>query len=343
MKSSRIAALVGALAGGLLIVGCGGDEETTTSTALTQQQIIEQATPAVVRISGRTDESQQLLYGDTKFSGTGVVYKADDGATRILTNAHVIEGQTGLTAEFSDGTKSSLRVLGSAPCQDVAVLEMVNPPAEVATMSLGESGGVAVADPVIAMGFPSSVERSGTATVTSPQGTIVNADVQGTQVSPDLPTYPALIEHSATLNPGHSGGPLLDEQGLVVGLNTLASDTDQYYAISVDQVKSLLPTLEAGNDQVNLGWSLLAGDGATAQSITDETGLDWSGTVMVTGVSPNTPADDAVLASSGDPAAVTPGDGIFTINGTKVKNVPQVCKILQGFTPGTRSRSRRPT
>jgi S1-C subfamily serine protease len=88
----------------------------------------------------------------------------------------------------------------------------------------------------------------------------------------------------------------------------------------------LLESLEAGNDQVNIGWSIVAGDGPTAT----EAGLDdeYAGSVLVLGVTKGSPADTA------EPDGVTFGDAIFTLNGSKVRNVPQVCKILESASPG---------
>ena len=321
MNKSGTRFLVCLAALGSALVGCGGGDSTTTST-LSQQDVIAKATPATAKLTGRV--------GDNRVGGTGIIYSTGAGP-RVLTNDHVVAGTTALTAEVDD-TRYTARVLGEAPCSDLAVLELVNAPADLATLTLGTSTGVQSADPVISMGFPITAQRAGSASVTTTTGTVSNPDVVGNQISPDLPEYPALIQHTATINPGNSGGPLLDGQGAVIGVNTIGSGAateNQSYAIAIDRVKPLLPELEAGQDQVNLGWNLASGDGPAAiQNLGRSLAVRYHNTVAVLGVSPGSPADQA------KPDAVTPLDALFSINGSDVTTVPQVCKILESGSPG---------
>ena len=194
-------------------------------------------------------------------------------------------------------------------------------------MTLGESGGLASADPVVSLGYPITAQRGGSAGVTSTTGDVSNPDVVGNQVSPDLPEYPALIQHTASVNPGNSGGPLLDDSGNVVGINTLGRPArqNQSYAISMDHVKGLLPDLEAGNDQLNVGWNIVAGEGEGAKEYLGALAPLYKQSVVVRGVTPGSPAEKA---------DITPLDGILKINGSSVENVPQVCKILESAGPG---------
>lgn len=324
MLKARGMFALGAIAGTALIAGCGGgsDESDEPAEPATKdpQTIISEASPAVVKLTGRA--------GDEKVGGTGVLYETDQGP-RVITNAHVVEGTTALSAELTDGGKYTARVVGSAPCQDIAVVELVNAPPDLATMSLGESAGIISADPVVALGYPLTAQRGGSAGITSTTGDVSNADVVGNQISPDLPEYPALIQHTATINPGNSGGPLLDDSGAVVGINTLSSAgttvENQFYAITIDHVKALLPSLEAGNDQVNLGWNIVSGEGEAAREYLGSFASAYKNSVLVVGVAPGSPAE------KGD---VTELDGLFEINGSSVENVPQVCKILESASPG---------
>jgi S1-C subfamily serine protease len=318
--------VLGALAGLLLVAGCGGDDdEPEEPTTLTPQEVIEQATPAVVKLDGRTEGT----FGeDARVGGTGILYSTDAGP-RVLTNAHVVDGTTALSGELSDGQKYSANVVASAPCQDIAVVELANLPADAATLTLGESADLASADPVVSLGYPLTAQRGGSAGVTSTTGDVSNPDVVGNQISPDLPEYPQLIQHTATVNPGNSGGPLLDDTGNVVGINTLGTAggevEDQSYAIDIDHAKTLLPDLEAGNDQLNVGWNIVAGEGPRAQEELRGLSALYKSSVLVLGVAPGSPAEKA---------DITPFDGILEINGSSVENVPQVCKILESAGPG---------
>jgi S1-C subfamily serine protease len=308
---------------GCVLVGCGGGGESSTTT-LSSQDVIAKATPATVKLTGRA--------GDSRVGGTGIVYSTTAGP-RVITNDHVVAGTTALTAEVND-TRYTARILGEAPCSDLAVLELVNAPTDLATLTLGTSNGLQPAESVISMGFPITAQRSGSASVTTTTGTISNPNVVGNQISPDLPEYPALIQHTATVNPGNSGGPLLDDQAQVIGVNTISSAgagtvENQSYAIAIDRVKPLLPQLEAGNDQVNLGWKIVSGDGPELiQTVGRSTAARYRGTVAVLGVTPGSAADQA------KPDSVTTGDALFSINGSDVKTVAQVCKILESASPG---------
>jgi S1-C subfamily serine protease len=311
---------IGAVGGLLLVAGCGGGDDETTTSTLTPQDVIEQATPSVVKLTGRA--------GDEKVGGSGIVYSTDQGP-RVLTNAHVVEGTTALSGELSDGQKYNARVVASAPCQDVAVVELVNAPTDLAPLTLGDSDSVGAADAMVSLGYPSTAQRHGSAGITSTTGDVSNPDVVGNQISPDLPEYPALIQHTATLNPGNSGGPLIDDTGEVVGVNTLSGagggSENQFYAISINQVETLLPGLEAGNDQLNLGWNIVAGEGPTSKSILHNLSSAYRNSVLVLGVTPGSPAEKADVAAL---------DGMVKINNSSVENVPQVCKILESASPG---------
>ncbi len=326
-----------------VLVGCGGGDEddgggTTEPVVLTSQEIIAKATPATVKLSGRL--------GDAKVGGTGVLYSTDAGA-RVLTNAHVVQGLSTITAEV-EGDNVTARRVGTAPCQDLAVLELVNAPPDLVTMPLGESATVESADEVVALGFPITAQRSGSASITSTTGEVSNADVVGNEISPDLPEYPQLIQHTATVNPGNSGGPLINEAGEVVGINTLSSAGSdvvegQSYAISIDHVKSILPTLEAGQDQVALGWNLLPLEFVPPEELAvdliEQFGIS-SGLAVRVANSIVGSGDKGLYnlgSEPGSPAAkaqIVQGDLIKEINGSSVKTIPQVCKILESASPG---------
>jgi S1-C subfamily serine protease len=322
---NRSASLFAALAlTAALIVGCGGDDDDDTTTepvALTPAEIQEMVGPAIVNITGRL--------GDEKAGGTGILYSTDEGV-RVLTNDHVVAGTTALKVEV-EGQSYAARILGEAPCQDIAVLELPSAGStELTTATFGESTGLESGEEVTALGFPTT--GGGSKALATTPGTVTTPQIEGKQISPDLPFYPSLILHTATLNPGNSGGPLLNAQGEVVGVNTLSgggSSENQFYAISIDHIKPLLEGLEAGNDQVNLGWNIAAGNGPTVVELFGEDfATVYGGGVIVLGVTNGLPADEA------KDFPIETLDRILEINGSRVSNVPQVCKILEGTSPG---------
>jgi S1-C subfamily serine protease len=332
--------LATAAAGALSLgaVGCGGDDDGDEPQPLDPQEVISQSSPGTVEIYGK--------YGDEAFGGSGFIY--DEGPpVRILTNSHVVEGLTGLQVKVGDQLPTvSARVVAQAPCDDVAVLELPSPPAEVTTLPLGDSDTVESGASVTALGYPGNFQRYKQQQVSSTQGTVSNPDLVGNQISDDLPQYPALIQHTAALNPGNSGGPLVDEFGEVVGINTLSRSgkgaQGQYYSIDVNTVETLLPDLEAGTDRAYVGWAIAPLDlvpldvriadyiasydfsVATARANVNFDQRELNGLYVLGDVDSGSPADKKIFG----------GDLITDIDGTSVETVNQVCKILQSKSPG---------
>ena len=146
--------------------------------------------------------------------GAGTIVK-DDGT--ILTALHVVRGATTITVRFADGTQSAATVTASTPAQDIAVLSPATLPGVVVAATLG--GGVGVGDEVFAVGNPLGYAASLSGGVVSALDRTVT--IQGT-------TLTGLIQTDAAVNPGNSGGPLVNKAGQVVGVVTaLANPSGQ--------------------------------------------------------------------------------------------------------------------
>ncbi len=144
--------------------------------------------------------------------GAGTVVK-DDGT--ILTALHVVSGATTITVRFADGTQSAATVATATPAQDIAVLTPATLPEVVVPATLG--GGVGIGDEVFAVGNPLGYMGSLSAGVVSALNRTVT--IHGT-------TLTGLIQTDASVNPGNSGGPLVNKAGQVVGVVTaLANPT----------------------------------------------------------------------------------------------------------------------
>lgn len=327
----------------LLAYGCGGSGDSTSSAPepLTSQEIIAKAKPATVELFGKV--------GDDLVGGTGVIYDAENG--RIITNAHVIEGVSALQVKIGDTLPTvPARVVGQSPCDDLAVVELAQRPDALQSLPIGDSSTVQGGDDVIALGYPASFQHARQQTVSSTEGSVSNPSVVGNEIGIDLPKYSSLIEHQAPINHGNSGGPLVNTEGEVIGINSLTSapigNQGQYYAISSNQVKNLLPTLESGNSPGYVGWSVvpmplvsdeqLAVDyinsgayedlsAATALKFARDDKKKFNGLYVVS--SPNgTPANKA---------KVYHGDLITAVNGTHVETIAELCKILQSQSAGS--------
>ena len=136
--------------------------------------------------------------------GSGVIV-ADDGT--IVTANHVIAGATKITVTFYDGTTTSAAVVSTNPKADVAVLSPAALPQVIVPAALG--GGASVGAPVVAVGNPLGLADSVSAGVVSGLDRTART-AEG--------TYSGLIQFDASVNPGSSGGPLLDARGLVIGI-----------------------------------------------------------------------------------------------------------------------------
>lgn len=193
------AAVVGGLLTGLVLAGAGalagaGPGSADRSEAV--RDVYRRAVPAVVGVSA-----------DDR-TGSGFLVDADG---HVVTNAHVIGDDREVTVEVS-GRRIAATVRGVEPSVDVAVLTLEGPPDEVPPLSFAGDEALRVGDPVVAIGAPFGL-----------QGSLSTGVVSGLRRQIDSPNGFAItgvIQTDAALNPGNSGGPLLDLSGRVVGVAT---------------------------------------------------------------------------------------------------------------------------
>ena len=185
--------------------------------------------------------------------GTGSGFVIDTSKGLILTNNHVVTLESDtvgtLTVRFAHDPKEyPAKVIGRSPAYDVALVKVDAPSSALHAVPFGDSSKIQVGEKAIAIGNPFGLESSVTAGIVSAVGrTFEGSDNLATNV----------IQTDAAVNPGNSGGPLLDSSGAVIGINTAilspatsGSGQGQFagvaFAIPVNLVKSLLPELEAG-------------------------------------------------------------------------------------------------
>jgi S1-C subfamily serine protease len=170
--------------------------------------------PSLVLITTR-------LAGDRAATGAGVVVNADG---TVLTALHVVDGAESITISFSDGTNAGADIAERSPQTDIATLRPHRLPETVVPAVLG--GAVQVGAPVFAVGHPLGLTDSLSAGVVSALDRTVT--VEGTR------KLEHLIQFDAAVNPGNSGGPLLNRAGQVVGIVTgLANPTDQSLFVGI--------------------------------------------------------------------------------------------------------------
>jgi S1-C subfamily serine protease len=154
-------------------------------------------------------------------TGAGVIIRTNG---TVLTALHVVSGATKITTRFADGTEASAKIADQQPASDIAVLTVDRLPEVVVPAVLG--GGARVGDPVFAVGHPLGLADSLSAGVVSAVGRSVGVNSSG--------TLKDLIQFDAAVNPGNSGGPLLDRGGRVIGIVTgLANPSKQAFFVGI--------------------------------------------------------------------------------------------------------------
>jgi putative serine protease PepD len=238
------------------VIGSRADarrEVASSSSTLTATQIYQRDAAGVVSIKALTSQG-----GDT---GTGIVLN-DEGL--ILTNHHVISEATGITV--SPGKSSNLsreaKLVGADANSDLALIKVDPSGLGLKPLKLVSSTSVQVGDSVYAIGNPYGLDETLTRGIVSALGREISA--------PNGAPIKDAIQTDAALNPGNSGGPLLNDQGDVIGVNSqIASDaastegsqpgsTGVGFAISSSTVSEVIKTIESGggtstNEQVERG------------------------------------------------------------------------------------------
>jgi S1-C subfamily serine protease len=177
--------------------------------------------PSLVLITTQQPADSAAGRGAGQGTGAGVIVNADG---TVLTALHVVEGATTIKVTYADGTSSDATVATARPESDIATLAPADLPETVVPAVLG--GGVVVGAPVFAVGHPLGLTDSLSAGVVSALGRSVR--VEGGRTLKDL------IQVDAAVNPGNSGGPLLNRAGQVVGIVTgLANPSDESSFIGI--------------------------------------------------------------------------------------------------------------
>jgi S1-C subfamily serine protease len=217
-------------------------------------------------------------------SGSGFVFTPDGF---MLTNSHVVERATKLRATFADGTSYPAEIVGRDPDTDLAVLR-VDAPSLIAAR-LGDSSRLRAGQLVIAIGNPLGFASTVTSGVVSALGRTMRAQ-SGRPID-------AVIQTDAALNPGNSGGPLVDSRGEVVGINTaiIAGAQGICFAIPVSTAHLVIPQLIT-EGRVRRGWIGVAGQTIQlSRRRVQLSHLAAPGAVLITEIAPRSPADSAGL------------------------------------------------
>jgi len=299
-------------------------------------RVVELAGPAVVSIisssgglnpfadaQGPPDSQDEKAGGQqgprkklSRNLGSGVIIDGTKGY--VLTNAHVITGGTRIIGRLQDGRVYTAALVGADQDMDLAVLRLEMPKGAepLPQARMGDSNGLMIGEPVVAIGNPFGLANTVTTGVVSALGRSVNLSQR---------TITGLIQTDAAINPGNSGGPLLNILGEVVGINAAvyARGGGLGFAIPIDKAKRVLAELIATGRVAHI-WLGLLGEDMT-QDQAGQYGLPRPSGLVVSSVLPRTPAEAA---------GIRPGDALLAIGGQKVRDKAQFLGILQGYTRG---------
>ncbi len=200
---------------------------SASDAPLTVPQLYQALRPSVVLIKATGS-------GAGADTGTGVVANADG---TILTAFHVVEGAKAITVAYADGTESPAEIVTSSAAQDIATLKPGKLPETLVPAVLG--GGAAIGDDVVAIGNPLGLTATTTSGVVSGLERTLSRDRGG--------DIAGLIQFDAAVNPGSSGGPLLNDRGQVIGIVVaLANPTDAGTFIGIGFAVPIGAALGAG-------------------------------------------------------------------------------------------------
>jgi len=361
--TGAVALAAGAAAGGLIGSSHGLTASTMTAasrTPLSASQIAQRVDPALVDIVSTEGDQGAAA------AGTGIVLTSNG---TVLTNNHVIRGATSIkVTDVGNGRTYTAKVVGYDATKDVAVIQLQNA-SGLTTANLGDSSSVQTGDSVTALGNAGG--KGGTPSVATGAVTALNQGItasdEGSGANSEQLT--GLIETNADIQPGDSGGALVNSYGQVIGMNTAASSGTQFqsassqsavqaYAIPIDNAETIAKQIEAGqgSSTVHIGATAFLGietDGTSSGSGSGDSGgfggfgdgsgfggfgSQGDGSGNSSGSGSGTSSGVTIAgALSGSPAAnagLTQGDTITSVDGQTISSATDIQQVLVKHHPG---------
>ena len=313
---------------GLLSVGSIGNSPFR-STSLYDEELVtslfEEVSPAIVEISVISNTGD--LLGQRVGTGSGFLI---DREGHIITNDHVVDGADEISVKLSNGKTLKATRLGNSPADDLAIIQ-VNPDdvADIEPLALADSADVKPGQLAIAIGSPFRNFNSVTVGVISGIGRGLTSVLRR--------PIPDMIQTDAPLNPGNSGGPLLNSKGEVIGINSAVrtgsvrgiDDFRIGFAVPSNTIRNLLPDLISAQHVLKRPWLGISGAPLTGDMISS---LGIEEGIFITRVFRGSPAEQAglvpFLSLRGG------GDVITAVDGASVGSVEDMVSYFNTLRPG---------
>ncbi|HCI75969.1 MULTISPECIES: Do family serine endopeptidase [Psychrobacter] len=298
--------------------------------------LVQQVTPAVARVNvtktvseaelaqAQTAELLRQFFGDRlripdqaatpaieHAYGTAFFVTADG---YMLTNHHVVEGADKITVTLNDRTELDATLVGSDERSDVAVLKVSGN--QFPALPIGDSNALKVGEPVLAIGSPFGFDYSASAGIVSAKSRSFSRD-----------TSVPFIQTDVALNPGNSGGPLFNQRGEVIGINSrIFSGTGGYmglsFSIPIDAAMDIYEQLKTDGEVVRAYLGIYPQD--IDRNLAEAYNLDRPQGALLTRVSPDSPAQKAGLK---------PGDIILQYNEVQIMRASDLLNLLNRAKP----------
>ncbi len=317
-------------------VGIPGNLDFTYAAAMTTPAVVHIKTfysPKPVSNRGYSNDPFHDFFGDQfnwgqidpyhnqpqESSGSGVII-SDDGY--IVTNNHVVENGDKFTVILSDKGEYDAKVIGTDPSTDLAVIKIDEK--NLPFILFGNSDSVKVGQWVLAVGNPFNLESTVTAGIVSAKGRNINI-LKDTDNKGVIESY---IQTDAAVNPGNSGGALVNPQGELVGINSaIATPTGSFagysFAVPVNIVRKVVGDLmKFGN--VQRGYLGVGIADITSELMKEKSLNDLKGVYI----------DTIYNGSAAEEAGIKVGDVVTRINGTAVNSVPSLQEQVANYHPG---------
>lgn len=287
--------------------------------------LFDKSDDGVVKVSVR--KSSEIPRGSSL--GSGFVYDVNG---HIITNNHVINDANKITITFLDGTSYNAKVVGKDPFTDLAVIKADVDPALLHPLPIGDSSKLRVGDQVAAIGNPFGLSGSMTSGIVSQLGRLL--------LEPGTSAFsiPDVIQTDAAVNPGNSGGPLLNMRGEVIGINTaIQSGTGEFtgigFAVPSKTISKIVPIL-IKEGQYKHPWLGISGididpDLANILQLKDTRGF------LIVNVVNDSPAEKAGLHGASETKEIDGikyqigGDVILSVDNKDVRKIDDILIYLQ--------------
>ncbi|MEM4765661.1 MAG: trypsin-like peptidase domain-containing protein [Nitrososphaerota archaeon] len=309
-------------------------QQNLTSPELVYEKVKDSVAMIKARVLVETVFGQR--YASSQ--GSGFVY---DAAGYIVTNYHVVEGAVDVEVFFPDKTAYKATIIGVDPYADIAVLKIDPGDKMLYPLELANSSLLRVGQPVIAIGNPYGFEATLTTGVVSQLGRCV--------ISPGMRLIPSVIQFDAAVNPGSSGGPLLDYSGKVIGITTaIYAQTGEFSGIgfaipsniAAKVAESLIRTGKYQHPWIGIDGVDVNMEVARLMNLPEARGF------LITGVASNSPAERAGLRAGASAATISEGsicgftvysnkriyvggDVILAVDGLKIFGIADLLAYLE--------------